>query len=205
VATSLETFSPMVRGRLPDCPEVVMADGVRDACIEFCKRTRLLTEDITLDVVAGERTVELYPDSDVAWEVLKVWRPAGEVLTATNRQDLADSGYDIDSGTPRWYYLEGDRLLVLGAYPAAAETLNARVTVRPQDSATRVPEVLWQDYRQAICAGARAWVRRHYGEWVNAQLEDEDRGVFELGIHQANLRRARGGANASLRVRAYSF
>lgn len=195
----------MVRGRLPGCPDLILTDAVRDACIEFCKRTRLLTEDITLDVVQGERTVELYPDSDTAWEVLKVWRTDGEVLTATNRQDLADSDYDIDSGTPRWYYLEGDRLLVLGAYPAASETLTARVTLRPKDTATRVPDVLWQDYRQPLCAGARAWVRRHYGEWINDKQEVEDRSVFELGVHQANLRRARGGANAQLRVRAHPF
>ncbi len=205
MATSIEVFLPMVRGRLPGCPDLILTDAVRDACIEFCKRTRLLTEDITLDVVQGERTVELYPDSDTAWEVLKVWRTDGEVLTATNRQDLADSDYDIDSGTPRGYYLEGDRLLVLGAYPDASETLQARVTLRPKDTATRVPDVLWQDYRQPLCAGARAWVRRHYGEWINDKQEVEDRSVFELGVHQANLRRARGGANAQLRVRAHPF
>lgn len=205
MATSLEVFLPMIRGRLPGCPDMILYDAVRDACIEFCKRSRLLTEDITLDVVQGERTVELQPDSDTAWEVLKVWRPDGDVLTASNRQDVADSDYDINIGTPQWYYVEGDRLLVLGAYPDAAETLNARVTIRPKDTATRVPDTLWQDYRQNICAGARAWVRRHYGEWINDKQEAEDRDVFEQGIHQASLRRARGGANASLRVRAHPF
>lgn len=205
MATSLEVFLPLVRGRLPGCPDMILTDAVRDACIEFCKRTRLLTEDVAIDVVQGERTVELLPDTDTAWEVLKVWRTDGDVLTASNRQDIADSDYDIDSGTPRWYYLEGDRLLVLGAYPNANETLTARVTVRPKDTATRVADVLWQDYRQPICAGARAWVRRHYGEWINDKQEAEDRSVFELGVHQANLRRARGGANAQLRVRAHPF
>ena len=205
MAASLEVFLPMVRGRLPGCPDMILYDAVRDACIEFCKRTRLLTEDVAIDVVQGERTVELLPDTDTAWEVLKVWRTDGDVLTASNRQDIADSDYDIDSGTPRWYYLEGDRLLVLGAYPNANETLTARVTIRPKDTATRVHDTLWQDYRQPICAGARAWVRRHYGEWINDKQEAEDRSVFELGVHQANLRRARGGANAQLRVRAHPF
>lgn len=205
MATSLEVFLPMVRGRLPGCPEAILYDAIRDACIEFCKRTRLLTEDVAIDVVQGERTVELYPDTDVAWEVLKVWRTGGDVLTASNRQDIADSDYDIDSGTPRWYYLEGDRLLVLGAYPDANETLTARVTIRPKDNAARVADVLWQDYREPICAGARAWVRRHYGEWNHDKYEADDRAMFELGIHKANLRRARGGANAQLRVRAHAF
>ena len=102
MATSLEVFLPMVRGRLPGCPESILADAVRDACIEFCKRTRLLTEDVVIDVVQGERTIELYPDTDTAWEVLKVWRTDGVVLTASNRQDIADSNNDIEPGTPRW-------------------------------------------------------------------------------------------------------
>ena len=205
MATSLTTFLPMVRGRLPGCPDMILTDAVRDACIEFCQRTRLLTEDLVLSVTAGERTLTLAPVADTAWEGTTVWRDDGEVLSATNRQELADSAFDIETGTPRWYYVEGDRLLVLGAYPSADETLNARVTVRPSDAATAVHDVLWQDYRQPLCAGARAWVRRHYGEWVNDKQEAEDRQVFELGIHRANLRRARGGANASLRVRAHPF
>lgn len=205
MATSLETFYPMVNGRLPGCPDMIVADAIRDACIEFCKRTRLLVEDVTLDVLAGERTVELYPDADTAWEVLKVWRTNGNTLEATNRQDLQDRDFDVDTGTPQWYYLEGDRLLVLGAYPNANETLNARVTLRPKDTATRVHDVLWQDYRQPICAGARAWVRRHYGEWINDQQEAADRSVFEQGINQATLRRARGGGDTPLLVRGHFY
>lgn len=196
---------PLVRGRLPGCPDIILYDAVRDACIEFCKRTRLLTEDLSLAVTAGERTVALTPTTDLAWEVVKVWRTDGNTLTATNRQDLQDADFDIDTGTPEWYYIEGDRLLVLGAYPNADETLNARVTIRPAEDAVTVPDTLWQDYRQPICAGARAWVRRHYGEWVNVAHEAEDWAMFEQGIHKANLRRARGGAKAPLTVRAHHY
>lgn len=203
--TALDTFLPMVRGRLGGCPESIMLDGIRDACIEFCRRTKLLVEDVDLDVVAGERTVELIPDEGTAWDVLKVWRSSGEVLTASNRQDVADMGYDIQIGTPRWYYLEGDGLLVLGAYPDTNETLKARVTLAPKSTATRVPEVLWTDYREPICAGARAWVRRHYGAWAERQAENDDREMFDSGVSQASYSRAQGGARTPLHTRAHSF
>ena len=202
---SLETFLPLIRGRLPGCPDLILVDAIRDACIEFCQRTQLLTEDLSVDVVANERAVELLPDTDLTWEVLKVWRAGGEPLTPVNRQALAEQDDDVNTGTPGYYYVEGDRYLVLGPVPDANETLQVRVTLRPKDNATRVHDVLWQDYRQPLCAGARAWVRRHYGEWVNPQTEAEDRKLFEYSLHNTNIRRAHGGVGTLLRARAQPF
>jgi hypothetical protein len=205
VATSLEVFLPLVRGRLPGCPDMILTDAVRDACIEFCKRTRLLTEDVAIDVVQGERTVELLPDTDTAWEVLKVWRTDGDVLTASNRQDIADSDYDIDRAPRVGTTWKATACWCWGPTPMPTRRSPPGSPCGPRTPPPAWHDVLWQDYRQPICAGARAWVRRHYGEWINDKQEAEDRSVFELGVHQANLRRARGGANAQLRVRAHPF
>jgi hypothetical protein len=95
--------------------------------------------------------------------------------------------------------------LRLAPTPDAAETLTALVTVRPTDDATDVDDLLWSDYRETIAAGARAWVRRNYGDWVNPQLEAEDRKIFEWATHNQTIRRARGGANTALRVRSHPF
>jgi hypothetical protein len=201
---TLESFLPLVRGRLPGCPEMILENGVRDACIEFCKRTQFLTEAVTVDVVSGEAAVTLYPDTDTHWEVLSVQRDA-ELLTPLFRAEFVTQGLDVDSGTPAYYYLEGDRTLVLGPIPDADETLTAVVTLRPKDTATRVADALYSDLREAIAAGARAWVRRNYGDWVNPQFEAEDRKIFEYAIHNQNIRRARGGGSVPLRVRTHSF
>ena len=201
---SLDAFLPTVRGRLPGCPEMILENGVRDACIEFCKRTRLFTQTVDVDVVASEAAVELYPDSDTHWEVLTL-RRGPTLLTPLFRAEYAAQGYGEDSGTPEVYYLEGDRTLVLGPVPDAAETLTALVSLRPQDTATRVQDALYSDFREPIAAGARAWVRRNYGDWVNPDFEAEDRRIFEYAVHNQNIRRARGGGSVPLRVRAHPF
>ncbi len=201
---SLDLFFPTVRGRLPGCPETVLRDAIRDACIEFCKRTQLFTQEVTVDVAAGEAQTVLYPDSDVLWEILDLRRDTSP-LTALNRTEFLVQGYAVDAGTPAYYYLDGDRALVLGPVPDTAETLTALVTSRPTDTATYVADALWSDFREPVSAGARAWVRRHYGEWSEPRLEAEDRQFFERAIHNQNIRRARGGAGTALRVRAYGF
>jgi hypothetical protein len=202
--TPLTNFLTMVRGRLPGCPEQVQQDGVLAACIEFCNRTHLLIEAVTVDVVAGEPRCDLSPDSDTAWEVLNL-RRSTESLVPMDRIEFIDQHLDTRVGLPECYYLEGDGQLVLGPVPDTAETLTATVTLRPKDTATRVHDALYRDHRQAICAGARAWVRRHYGEWSEPRLEAEDRSLFERAVHNQTIRRARGGVNASLRVRSNDF
>ena len=205
---ALTLFLPLIRGRLPGCPDLILHDAVRDAATEFCKRTQLLTETVPVYVTAGSDLCELAPLEGQHWEVLKVMRGA-VALTPTSRQEAMIHDMDQQTGSPAYYYLENDPqfglALRLAPTPDAAETLTALVTVRPTDDAADVDDLLWSDYRETIAAGARAWVRRNYGDWVNPQLEAEDRKIFEWATHNQTIRRARGGANTALRVRSHPF
>jgi len=202
--TELDSFLPLIRGRLPGCPETLLRDAALAAAIEFCKRTQLLTQAVEVEVVAGEPTVTLYPDSDVHWEVLEVRRGTSP-LTGLNRREFIVQDLGMETGKPQYYYLEGDRSLLLLPIPESAETLSALVTLRPKDTAQRVHDVLYSDFREVIAAGARAWVRRNHGEWSELRLEGQDRQLFENAIHNQNIRRAHGGAGVALRVRSHSF
>jgi len=201
---SLDAFLPLIRGRLPACPDFILRDAIRDACIAFCKRTRLLEEDVSLALTAGNATAALYPLGGQAWEVVRV-RRGTQVLRQGSAAVFRELGLDTQSGTPSAYYLDGALNLVFGPVPDADETLTATVTVRPDDTATEVDEVLWTDYREPLVAGARAWVRRNYGEWINPQAEAEDRLIFEQAVHNQNVRRTRGGVGYPLRVQAHAF
>lgn len=201
---TLDSFLPLIRGRLPGCPETLLRDAALAAAIEFCKRTQLLTQAVEVEVVAGEPTVTLYPDSDVHWEVLEVRRGTSP-LTGLNRREFIVQDLGMETGKPQYYYLEGDRSLLLLPIPESAETLSALVTLRPKDTAQRVHDVLYSDFREVIAAGARAWVRRNHGEWSELRLEGQDRQLFENAIHNQNIRRAHGGAGVALRVRSHSF
>jgi hypothetical protein len=205
---ALTLFLPMIRGRLPGCPDLILYDAVRDTSIEFCKRTQLLTETVPVYVTAGSDLCELAPLEGQHWEVLRVLRDTSP-LTPLSRQEVIVQGFDQQTGSPAYYYLESDPqfglALRLAPTPDAAETLTALVTVRPTDDAADVDDLLWSDYRETIAAGARAWVRRNYGDWVNPQLEAEDRKIFEWATHNQTIRRTRGGANTALRVRSHSF
>ena len=65
---TLDSFLPLIRGRLPGCPDIVLKDGVRDAAIEFCRRTELLSAHIDLAVVAGQSHYQLMRAVWGTWE-----------------------------------------------------------------------------------------------------------------------------------------
>lgn len=200
----LDDFIPLIRGRLPGCPDLILKDAARSACIEFCQRTRLLTEQASFATVSGQAQYPLFLATGLPWELCEVKIDEG-VLSPASRHEAVNGGYADVMGTPRLYYLDGSGMLVLAPTPDAALTVTVRATVRPEDDAEEVDDALWQDYREAIAAGARAFVRRHYGDWINPAAEMDDRGLFELAMDRANLRRARGGTRAPLRIRSHAF
>ena len=204
MATSLDAFLPLVDGRIRGCPDVIEREALRDACIRFCKRTRLLIEDVQVYVAAGERFSFLYPSDGITYIVDSVRRGEQE-LEHGSRHDFMAENLDVTTGTPHAYYLEGDGQVVLGPIPDADETLVARCTVRPSDSALSVNDALYSDWREAIAAGARVYVRRNYDAWADSQLEAEDRALFEDAVAQANVARARGRSRRPLRARGYYF
>lgn len=202
--SSLDEFLPLIRGRLPGAPDIILKDAVRDACIEFCRRAQVLTATADLTVTANDATPTLSFDDGDVWSVQDLRRGTSALLPS-NQREFQVRGWDATTGAPQAYYLDGSGLLVLGPIPDAEETLSITVTLCPFADATEVDDALYRDHRETIAAGARAYVRRNFGDWVNPQLEAEDRKLFEYAIHNQNIRRARGAANTALRVRATPF
>ncbi|NCC41555.1 MAG: hypothetical protein EOM21_19475, partial [Gammaproteobacteria bacterium] len=130
MATSLDEFLPLIRGRLVGCPDMILRDAVRDACIEFCKRTQIFSETFDVAVEAGEAVVDLVPTEGQHW-VLSALRRDTRLLEPSERYHFEQDGLDTKTGAPSHYYLDGPLRLVLGPIPDADETLSATVSIRP--------------------------------------------------------------------------
>ena len=200
--TVLADFLTLTRGHLKGCPDLLMEEAVRESAIEFCRRTQLIINDVTVRVKSGRRFYEMYPPDGLAWVVDKVLRDT-RPLDSSDRREFEDDGLDVDSGTASAYYIEGDGRLTLGPIPDADETLTAKVTIRPEEGATEVPDILYTEWREAIAAGAKIYGRKHYEQWYDPDRQNREEVVFEDAISKANLRRAKGGGKKPLRVTAH--
>lgn len=202
--TSLDDFFPLVAGQCQRAPNMIMRDVLRDAAIEFCKRTRLFSSQEEVITEPGSALAGLFPMEGVTYQLEALMRGERH-LERLSRYDFLQSNLQAISGEPTSYYLNGEHEVVLGPIPEQAEALTAHVIARPSDTAASVNDALYSDWRQVIAAGARALLRRTHEPWMDVNRELKDQQLFEDGMASANVQRARGRSMRRLRVPAHYF
>jgi hypothetical protein len=199
---ALADFARYVRPEVPGCPEIQILDAILHAGIEFCKRTKIQRETVTVSTVADtaryDLTAELASGTEPD-EVLSVAREGADDLTASSEQDFLDLQLD-QSGQPQFFYLDGNDL-VLGRIPSGAEDLTVTVKARPAEGATALPDELYRRYRTQLAAGAKAFLMMMDKQpWTNLQQAAIHSAVFQGAIDEENLRYAKGGGATPLRT-----
>lgn len=199
---ALTDFARYVRPEVPGCPDIQILDAVLHAGIEFCKRTKIARETITLTTVVDtaryDLTAELAANTEPD-EVLSVARGDYFDLTPSSEAEFLACALTLP-GTPRYFYQDG-RELVLGDIPNAVEDLTVTVKTYPGEAATTIPDQLYQRYRLEIAAGAKALLMVMQGQpWTNLEGASIHGGLFNRAIDRENLRYAKGGGATPLRT-----
>jgi hypothetical protein len=202
---ALANWIPLVLPKLPGCPDPFILDAVRDAAETFCRRTKLLRQSVDVQVSAGTAVYERFQFEDTAVDAIDDVLREQIRLEPLSRDVFRMRQLDIDEGQPSAYYFDGNRTLVLGPIPNADETLTATCIMRPSTTTLVLDDALWDDYRHAIAAGARAHIRKTYHDWHNPDLQMLDQDEFERAMGESNLRRARGQTRHRPRVMGHYF
>lgn len=190
----LSGIARLVRIAVPGCPEPLIADAIIDAAIEFCRKTRAVTEDVTVTTVAADATYPLTTSANTrAWRVLRVERDT--VPLNKSSKPVFDANVHLRAaGTASHYYLDDDTL-TLGPVPEAIETLDVSVVVEPVLGATTIPDVLYNDWRRVVASGAKAVLLAiPKTEWQSLSDATVELGLFRAGIDDAISKRDGGGA-----------
>lgn len=206
MGVALEEFAKYVRPEVPECPEIVILDAIRSAGRDFCKRTRLVRETLTVNTVSSQARYPLTTSTDTEPELVEsVKRDALDALEPSSANEFTAWQLDTDEGQPTHYYLDGTDL-VLGRIPNTAEALTVKVSLLPSDEAETLPDELARRYKRAIANGAKALLMGMESvPWTNQQAGLACAIRFDQAIYEANLRDAKGGTSRSLRVVGHFF
>jgi hypothetical protein len=200
-------FARYVRPEVSGCPEIQILDAIRRSGAEFCKRTPVARVTVTVETVTDVASYDLSVLLPVGYapdEVQRVQHPTAADLEASSEDDF-DRKYLSEPGSPRYFYLDGNDL-VLGHTPNEEVELTVRVKVRVSEDATQLPDELYDRYREAIAAGAKKILMMMANKpWSNLQQAAIYRSEFETAIDDANLRYAKGGGSRTLRTRLQTF
>lgn len=187
-----------ILSRAPGCPDEVAIEALRDACIEWCRSTYMLTTGMR--VVSGS---DLVPDGPVGeLTVIDVIEArAGELrlpVVPINDQRVDDATAEA----PVISFAELSALTI-NPTPAAPLTVDLVAVVCPGADSVTFPALLWAKHREALVGGALARVLSDEGvPWSKPQQAAVQRAIFdrEASIHSGLYGRNRLTAARRLRV-----
>jgi hypothetical protein len=197
---------------LPDCPELLIHDAIRDAAIEFCEHTFCWQDTIDARVTPTDRDIELTTNDDNIQIVRVMWIGGSEQGMAFSAPVAATPQW-LDDNLYNWRYMLGvpthytmplrGSILWLAPHPAIPITIDLQVALKPGPFSIEGPDDLYNDYRNAIQSGAIARCAVIPNKaWTNLQLVAMHAGNFNHWRDIALLRASRGNTKAPIRIKA---
>lgn len=198
MSVSLSVFLPDVLPYVPRCPEMIATHAIREAVIEFCERTLLWRTVLPgMPALKDQATYALTPPAEtrivsvlgVALDGTPVDPASADDLDATNVGWRAD-------GASFAYVIEDPKTLTFTSAPTADSTgdgIVVSVAIKPTQAGSECGELLYEDWKPAIAAGALARLKLMADkEWTAPTEAAQKQGVFDAAI-SAGIARARRG------------
>jgi len=190
---SVSGLTAMVTPEVPGCPDFVANQAVIQTAIKFCRMSEYWREELAaIGTTAGQSTYTLSPPSaeSTIEKVLSV-RHNGYVLYPTTEENLDDklSGWRLITCTQAEGWVSTDRNIVRLVYTpsvTAASAIIAKVVLKPSQTATTIPQFLFDHYADQIASGAKSRLMAMPNvPWSNPALSDYYKQDFRLGHLEA--------------------
>ena len=190
---SIDDFLPDILPEVVGCSKYTAQDAVRLAVIEFCKTTGVSVETTEeIDLTADEDVLTLpTPSGQVeSWQVLWMTTDEGTVWPM-DRRTLAERNliWRGKSGNRPQSYTVLNRKQVR-FIPTPDTDVESILTVHqsfiPKNDASRVDARLFDEYREAITAGALSRLLKQSGTgWYDPKEALERKAFFVVEMSQA--------------------
>lgn len=208
-----EDILPEIRRHVKNCPDVTLLYAVARAQRIFCRESWFLERTIALQLVNGLDVYELnLMDPNLECIQVRSVQYNQFPLISTRMDDIWISK---PGNTPFQFGFEPPDLLYLRPIPTNVQNTGldggpsvctVRMVCSVKESQDFVPAEIYQNYKDAIAAGAISWCLCMPGEvWTNNQLSQAFNAVFVNGVNEAKRRRQFGGVSRTTRAHPRSW
>jgi hypothetical protein len=205
----LELILPRVMEKAAACPEPTALRHIRDAAIEFCRRTRVWREQDTFDVgiegcegLAPYQGTQIYEISHAAFTNDDIGDRPLEAVTM-DWLDKERPRWREEEGTPR--YITQSNPNTVRVTPKAEGSLRLELILLPAIDADQLPDILVDTYPREIADGALGTVLLLPADWANPGLAAAHAQAFDGHLGRFGNRVSRGQQRASRRIKARFF
>jgi hypothetical protein len=182
------------------CPREQAARAVRNACIEWCKKTLCLTEGSQIQF-DGTDVPSLDLDQ-VVHDIVGAWVDGKRVLVTHMNdervEDIPDGEYDYAIT----YADPANPVLHPAATAEAPVTVDLMLAFGPGPTSTEVTELLWQRYSEWLTSGALYRVLEMPGKsWTNPESASYHKGRYEDAMSAEAVWQGRNRVSSAQRLR----
>lgn len=207
-------FYDDVLPEVPGCPLALAEKEIKNTGIDFMYRTEIQRKTVSnLDHPGGASALSLtHTDivaaTDQVIAVLGVWvnKVPMDVKSVAEIEEIYPDWMTI-TGEPKYAVQEGEDLWLVPS-PSAAQTntISLRVSYGPNQTATAIPDGVFNAYREDIALGAKArLLAKPKKPWTDQSLAAEYLRSYTRAVDSATVRASRGGRRVMLTVPTRSF
>lgn len=208
-----EDFFPYVMPDVIGAPEPLVVQAVRNACIEFCEKSLILTRDHDpITVVSGIIDYDLEPPTGyIVVKVQKAWldnNPLNplvpDFVKDASVYNRLFSSYQAQTSTPSAFLQKDARSISIWPVPDQQykNGLTMRVALKPSRASTEIEDEVFEDYAEAIGQGAMYRLQASVGKaYTNSEMAGVNKGLFEMAINVARQRATHGHVRSNLSVK----
>lgn len=222
----LDPFLDHILPDVPDCPEPLAQQKLIDAAIDFCTRSRIWRDKSDpISFIAGQATYDLEPpDNTLVVDILSADLLQNAVIAIPGWNDIPQPSQlqpktpkQLDSIVPDWrntqgvvgFFTQEDPRTFTLAYIPSQSTANAlQITwaLKPTRATTTLPDLLFEDWLEPLCAGAKARIMMIPGKrFTDPAFAQINAAIFEAGWKAAQRKAAKGNTLADMKVLPRSF
>lgn len=203
MAVQLQQWYSDVRLHAPNAPDPLIDEALIFAAEVFCTRSGIVQQFLRADATAGQAQVTFTPPANtVIRRFVKVWYHESEIFSAgPSLVDIPTPYYAPPPGTPVRYLDQAGNVVRVYPAPADSETnaFSAVAVLAPTHTAKELPDILWNEWRYSIAAGARAYVKSVPGQpWTGDASGDA--AMFARAINDATWIAEVGNVRGELRA-----
>lgn len=203
-----DLFLNEVMPDVPGCAKDVAVNAIRNAAIEFCKKSLVWVE--TLDPVNITATVDVYdldgmPNGSVIERINNLFY-LGEKLTPSNVDEVNTKRQLAVGGAVQFYAQSSPTQVILYGIPDVSTTgaLVMDVALTPSRSSVGIDSAITDRYLDGIVSGAKSRLMLMPKKpWSDLALASYHKGEFGSAVDTAMIDVARGFGRAPIRTRTY--
>ena len=208
-----EEFLPEVLQFTPDAPEHIAVNAIRNACIEFCTKTRYWQYNApAISTQSGKSNYVIETPADTKMVGISFVYFDTNLLIPKGADELADiyrmGNWQALTGSPQYYTQIQKPEIILVPTPFKDETdiVKVRVALAPTRDSSEVSSEVYENYLQVIAHGAKAILYATPGQpYFDKTLARDSAIAFRVGITEARIAITKGLTRASTRAEFQRF